>query len=46
METSLTAEQRYATEQRLLWQSAGLMGLIAVAATWFGLLTNSSLLRF
>lgn len=41
METSLTAEQRYATEQRLLWQSAGLMGLIAVAATWFGLLTNS-----
>ncbi|MDU4577037.1 MAG: hypothetical protein E6Y68_06730, partial [Negativicoccus succinicivorans] len=41
METSLTTEQRYATEQRLLWQSAGLMGLIAVAATWFGLLTNS-----
>lgn len=41
METSLTAEQRYATEQRLLWQSAGLMGLIAIAATWFGLLTNS-----
>lgn len=41
METSLTAEQRYATEQRLLWQSAGLMGLIAVAATWFGLLTKS-----
>ena len=41
METSLTAEQRYATEQRLLWQSAGLMGLIAVAATWFGLPTNS-----
>lgn len=41
METGLTAEQRYATEQRLLWQSAGLMGLIAVAATWFGLLTNS-----
>ena len=41
METSLTAEQRYATEQRLLWQSAGLMGLITVAATWFGLLTNS-----
>ena len=41
METSLTAEQRYATEQRLLWQSACLMGLIAIAATWFGLLTNS-----
>lgn len=39
--TPMTWDERFAIEQRLLWQSAFLMAVIAVAATWFGLLTNS-----
>ena len=41
MHWDLTIEDRALWEQRLLWQSAGLMFIIALAATWFGIMTNS-----
>ncbi len=41
MQRNLTIEERAQLEQRLLWQSAGLMFIIALAATWFGIMTNS-----
>lgn len=37
----MSLEIKEKIEQKLLWQSGTLMFLIAVAATWFGLMTNS-----
>lgn len=41
MQWHLKIEDRAQWEQKLLWQSAGLMFVIALAATWFGVMTNS-----